>query len=230
MAMFGAIAFVPLFVQGVMGGTATEAGQVLTPLFLGWVATSILGARLTVSVGYRRVAVTGVALLTLGFIALSVMDEGTTRAMLLTSVFVLGAGMGLSMLSLLLAVQHGVDRSQLGLATSLNQFARSVGAAVGVAVMGAVMARSLSGVTLPGGPEALAAGTFALEGEARHHFAVALERVFATGGLMSGIALLASIVLPPVSFEQKAPVSTGERMLAAEMANLDSESEPAAVD
>src|SRR6266850_5309089 len=64
-AMFGAIAFVPLFVQVVMGGTATEAGQALTPLFLGWVLTSVLGARLTVRAGYRPVALTGAALLTI---------------------------------------------------------------------------------------------------------------------------------------------------------------------
>ena len=54
-ALFGAIAFIPLFVQSVLGGTATQAGQVLTPLFLGWVVMSIVGARLTVLIGYRTV-------------------------------------------------------------------------------------------------------------------------------------------------------------------------------
>jgi len=53
-AMFGAIAFIPLFVQSVQGGTATQAGQVLTPLFLGWVVMSIVAARMTVRLGYRR--------------------------------------------------------------------------------------------------------------------------------------------------------------------------------
>ena len=52
-ALFGAIAFIPLFVQTVQGGTATQAGQVLTPLFLGWVVMSIVGARATVMLGYR---------------------------------------------------------------------------------------------------------------------------------------------------------------------------------
>ena len=109
MAMFGAIAFVPLFVQSVMGGTATQAGQVLTPLFLGWVVTSIAGARLTVRIGYRPVAVAGGALLTAGFLALAVIDADTTMVALLLAVFMLGSGMGLSMLALLLAVQHGVE-------------------------------------------------------------------------------------------------------------------------
>ena len=82
------------------------------------------------------------------------LDAHSTRTMLLASCTVLGAGMGSQMLSLLLAVQHGVDRSRLGLATSLNQFSRSIGAAVGVAAMGAIMTRTLTGVALPGGAAA----------------------------------------------------------------------------
>jgi MFS family permease len=229
MAMFGAIAFVPLFVQGVMGGTATQAGQVLTPLFLGWVATSIAGARLTVLVGYRPVAVSGVALLTAGFAGLALIDEHATRTALFTAVFVLGCGMGLSMLALLLAVQHGVDRASLGLATSLNQFSRSVGAAVGVAAMGAILARSLAGVDLPGGAHALSGGTLRLEGAARAQFAHALDRVFAAGGVMSAIGLVVSFFLPPVDFSRGVPAAAGERLLAAEMTSLESEDAPAAV-
>ena len=63
MAMFGAIAFVPLFVQGVMGGTATQAGQVLTPLFLGWVGTSVVGRAAHGAHRLPAVAVAGSALL-----------------------------------------------------------------------------------------------------------------------------------------------------------------------
>ena len=110
LALFGAIAFIPLFVQSVMGGTATQAGQVLTPLFLGWVVMSIVGARLTVRMGYRVAAIGGSVLMTLGFVGLSMLDTHSTRTMLLASCTVLGAGMGSQMLSLLLAVQHGVDR------------------------------------------------------------------------------------------------------------------------
>jgi EmrB/QacA subfamily drug resistance transporter len=227
-AMFGAIAFIPLFVQGVMSGTATEAGQVLTPLFLGWVATSIAGARLTVLVGYRRVAIAGVALLTIGFMALSRMAADTTRLALLADVFVLGCGMGLSMLSLLLAVQHGVGRSQLGLATSLNQFARSVGAAVGVAVMGAILARNLTGLDLPD-VERLQTGGIRLGDSAREQLALALDRVFASGAIMSAVALVASLFLPPVSFARGVPAEAGETLLAAEMTRLEPDGEPEAI-
>jgi EmrB/QacA subfamily drug resistance transporter len=229
MAMFGAIAFVPLFVQGVLGGTATQAGQVLTPLFLGWVLTSILAARLTVRIGYRPVAVTGVALLAAGFVVLASFDASVKLGSLFGAVFILGCGMGLSMLALLLAVQHGVDRSRLGIATSLNQFARSVGAVVGVAAMGAILARGLSNVDLPGGVHDLSASTLRLEGAARDQFTLALSRVFTVGGVMSAIGLALSFFLPPVDFSRGVPPGAGEQLLAAEMTSLESEDEPEAV-
>ena len=229
MAMFGAIAFVPLFVQGVLGGTATQAGQVLTPLFLGWVLTSVVSARLTVRIGYRPVAVAGVALLSASFVALAMLDTDVTLYSLFAAVFALGCGMGLSMLSLLLAVQHGVDRSRLGIATSLNQFSRSVGAVVGVAAMGAMLSRSLAGLDMPGGVQAMPASALHLEGPARLQFAHALSRVFAVGGVMSAVGLVVSFFLPRVDFSRGVPSGAGEQLLAAEMTSLEPEDEPECV-
>ena len=83
MAMFGAIAFVPLFVQGVMGGTATQAGQVLTPLFLGWVGTSVVGARLTVAHRLSDRRRRGGVLLLAGFVALAMIDADASMMALL---------------------------------------------------------------------------------------------------------------------------------------------------
>ncbi len=229
-ALFGAIAFIPLYVQGVLGGTATQAGQVLTPLFLGWVVMSIVGARLTVKLGYRVVAISGSVLMTAGFLGLSLLDAQTPRVVLLVSCTILGGGMGTQMLSLLLAVQHGVPRSQLGLATSLNQFSRSIGAAVGVAAMGAILSRALAGVPLPGGAEGLtAAAGMALSPAAREQFAAALHRVFLAGTLVSGAGLLAALFLPPVSFARGVADSAGEQMIAAEMTNLEPDDEPVSV-
>jgi EmrB/QacA subfamily drug resistance transporter len=229
-AMFGAIAFIPLFVQTVQGGTATQAGQVLTPLFLGWVVMSIVGARVTVRIGYRVSAIGGSILMTAGFLGLSTLDSHSPPMTLLVSCTMLGAGMGTQMLSLLLAVQHAVDRSQLGLATSLNQFSRSVGAALGVSVMGAILARGLTGLALPGGAEsALASGAIALSGPMRDQFAFALHRVFIAGAVVSGAGLLATMFLPPVSFTHGVPTGAGEQMLEAEMTNLQPEDEPIAI-
>ena len=229
MALFGAIAFIPLFVQGVMGATATQAGQVLTPLFMGWVIMSIASARLTVKLGYRRLAITGSVLMTLGFIGLTMVGADSPRSSVLAAGLLIGAGMGLSMLSLLLAVQHGVDRAHLGIATSLNQFSRSVGAVVGVAAMGAMLARGLTGFDMPGGVEAMSASALHLEGEARIQFAHALSRVFWVGGVMSGIGFIVALFLPPVDFSRGVPAGAGEQLLAAEMTSLESDDEPEGV-
>jgi len=227
-ALFGAIAFVPLFVQGVMGGTATQAGQVLTPLFLGWVTMSVVGAKITVRIGYRVVAIAGSILMTLGFVGLTRLDVNSGKLLLLGSCLVLGAGMGCQMLSLLLAVQHGVERSRLGIATSLNQFARSIGAAIGVAAMGAIMARSIAGQSLPG--EGLAAATsMSLSPELRMQFATALHRVFVAGTVVSGLGLFASLFLPHLAFKPVVAMA-GEQLIEAEMASLNSEGEPIVVE
>ena len=229
MALFGAIAFIPLFVQSVMGATATQAGQVLTPLFLGWVVMSVASARLTVKVGYRPLAVLGSLLMTVGFSGLTLVDADSSRNAVLIAGLVIGSGMGLSMLSLLLAVQHGVARSHLGIATSLNQFSRSVGAAVGIAAMGALMTRQLTGVTVPGGAKALAATGAMLTGPARLQFATALHHVLIAGALIAGASFVATLFLPPVDFSGGVPATAGEQMLAAEMTSLEPEDEPVAV-
>jgi EmrB/QacA subfamily drug resistance transporter len=228
-ALFGAIAFIPLFVQAVLGGTATEAGQVLTPLFLGWVVMSVIGARMTLKIGYRVAAITGSALMTTGFFGLMLITPSSSRTLLLASCTLIGAGMGTQMLSVLLAVQHGVDRSQLGIATSLNQFSRSIGAAIGVAAMGAVLSRGLAGLSLPGGAEAIAASGIALPGPVREQFASALHRVFTMGTVVSAAGLIGALFLPPVAFGQGPTAAAGEQMLAAEMANLEPDDEPVSV-
>jgi EmrB/QacA subfamily drug resistance transporter len=228
-SLFGAIAFIPLFVQAVRGGTATQAGQAITPLFLGWVIMSIVGARATVLLGYRTVSITGSILMTIGFVGLTLVDGSSSRWILMASCMVIGAGMGTQMLSLLLAVQHGVDRSRLGIATALNQFSRSVGAAIGVAAMGAVLARGLAGVNLPGGADGLAANGAALSAPVREQFAVALHRVFVAGAIVSAAGLLATLFLPSISFSRGVSGATGEQMLQAEMTNLEPEDEPVAV-
>ena len=227
-SLFGAIAFVPLFVQTVMGGTATEAGQVLTPLFLGWVIMSVISAKATVKVGYRVVSMTGGALIVLGFGGLTLLTSEATRTLLFGACFVMGAGMGLQMLSLLLAVQHGAPRSQLGIATSLNQFSRSIGAAVGVAVMGAILARGVSGLPLPGA-ETTASSAMLLAPAVRLQFFAALHRVFIAGGLVSLAGLFGTLFLPRVDFGRGVPAHSGEELIAAEMTNLEPEDEPVAV-
>ena len=143
MAMFGAITFVPLFLQAVTGTSATEAGIVLVPFVIGWVVFSVLAARLVLRVGYRSIVFVGMLLLTAAFVLLAGWNEGLTRGIAMRDISLAGVGMGLVFVPMLIAVQNAVPRSMLGSATSLTSFFRSIGGAVGVAVMGSVMAQRL---------------------------------------------------------------------------------------
>jgi EmrB/QacA subfamily drug resistance transporter len=143
MAMFGAIAYVPLFLQAVLGSTATQAGFVLTPFVLGWVTFSILGARLVLRVGYRAVVISGMCVLTAAFVLLTAWNQSLTRLAAGRDILVAGVGMGLIFVPMLIAVQNAVPRAMLGSATSMTGFFRTVGGAVGVSVMGSIMAHRL---------------------------------------------------------------------------------------
>ncbi|MGB7925804.1 MAG: MDR family MFS transporter [Pyrinomonadaceae bacterium] len=219
-SMFGAITFVPLFAQGALGATATEAGSLLMPLMLSWVSMSVVGGRLLLKVGYRPTSIVGFAMLTLGFVLLSTFDRDMRRVWLYVDLVMIGAGLGLTMLTLLIAVQQAVPRTQLGIATSLNQFSRSIGGAVGVAVMGAVLSAGLSahlneaarfgnGALTPERAAELAANPNALiEPQARatlspaaldalqRSLEAAIHRVFWVGTALAALALLVAFWLP----------------------------------
>lgn len=185
-AIFGALAFVPLYVQAALGRTAREAGAVLTPLLLGWVSMSIVTGRMLPRVGFRPFILAGLTCVSGGFIGLATVRTDSPMWVLHVYLGLMGIGMGMTMLSLLLAVQSSVSREQLGVATSLGQFTRSIGGAVGVAVMGAVVAASL-----PSGgptPEALALG---------------LHRAFMVGAVVSVVALGSALLVPGGLPEQK---------------------------
>ncbi|MGH7326359.1 MAG: MDR family MFS transporter [Candidatus Rokuibacteriota bacterium] len=143
MAMFGAISFVPLFMQIVAGTSATEAGFVLTPFVLGWVALSITSARLVLKIGYRVVVLAGMACLTAAFVLLTRWNGALTPGAAMRDVLLAGVGMGMTMVPMLIAVQSAVPRGDLGIATSMTQFFRAVGGALGLSLMGAVMAQRL---------------------------------------------------------------------------------------
>ena len=143
--MFGTIMFVPLFVQGVLGGSATSSGLVLTPLMLAMMAASVgsgpdhhahralpLGAALRAGRDGRRLRAAEHA--RRGLHA----RGSTTLAMV-----VAGLGLGLLVQNLALVVQNAVPSRHMGVATSLAQFSRSIGGTVGVSAMGAILAAGL---------------------------------------------------------------------------------------
>jgi hypothetical protein len=112
-------------------------------LYLTWVLASIVAARLLLRIGVRVAAIAGTSAVFAACAALPWLAVGSSRAALFGDMTLMGTGLGFAMLSLLLAVQHSVERTELGVATSLNLFARSIGGAVGVATMGAILAASL---------------------------------------------------------------------------------------
>jgi EmrB/QacA subfamily drug resistance transporter len=143
MAMFGALSFVPLFLQSVTGASATRAGVVLTPFVLGWVVMSVVSARLVLRIGYRTVVLTGMASLTVAFLLFRRWSVTLSPASAMVDVLLAGIGMGMVVVPMLIAVQSVVARSDLGAATSLTQFFMSIGGALGLSLMGAVMSQRL---------------------------------------------------------------------------------------
>jgi EmrB/QacA subfamily drug resistance transporter len=143
-ALFGSVSFIPLFVQAVLGTSATQAGITLTPLLMGWVLASIIGTRLMLTIGYRRLGLIGTAAFTIGAFLMSQAGMNTSQASLMVFVTLMGIGMGLSIPSYLIAVQTSVNRRQLGTATSTLQFSRSIGGTLGVSVMGAALSARLT--------------------------------------------------------------------------------------
>ncbi len=228
-AMFGAVAFVPLFVQGTMGLTATEAGQILTPLFLGWVSTSVIGVRLMLRIGYRITTQIGAALVAIAFVFLGLIGAEPRWGTLISIMALIGCGMGFSMLSLLLHVQRSVSRAELGLATSLNQFARSIGGAIGVTIMGAILAAGMATNGGLGASEAAGASAVSLDPASRAALGAALRRVFATGAVISAAGFLVALALPAEEGAGLVRAGAGEQMLAAEMTTLEPEDEPVAL-
>jgi EmrB/QacA subfamily drug resistance transporter len=144
MAMFGSITFIPLFFQAALGTTATRAGGVLTPLLLAWITVSSISGRLMLRFGFKPLVMTGTLLLTLGFFMFSTTDKTTTHRMATVYLVVVGGGMGMVFVPIILAVQNTVGREMLGIATSATQFFRSIGGAIGVSLMGAVMTTLVS--------------------------------------------------------------------------------------
>jgi Na+/melibiose symporter-like transporter len=133
--MFGSVSFFPLFVQSVLGTSATQAGITITPMLLGWVTASIIGMRLLMRVGYRILGLAGTTILVAGTFLMTTIGAGSSQALMMVYVALMGVGMGLSIPSFLVAIQTSVDRRYLGTATSTLQFSRSIGGTLGVSVM-----------------------------------------------------------------------------------------------
>jgi hypothetical protein len=159
------------------------------------------------------------------YAALPWLAVGSSRAALFADMGLMGTGLGFAMLSLLLAVQHSVSRAELGLATSLNLFARSIGGAVGVAIMGSILSAGIGGSHRFTPTDLQGAGLTSLSPELRQSLIVALQRAFGGGAVAAGLALVTSFWVPP--FVGDGTVSSGQEMLA-EVSRANPGTEPVA--
>jgi MFS family permease len=174
-------------------------------MLLGWVTASIIGMRLLLTIGYRKLGWIGTATFTVGAFLMSRAGMNTSQISLMTFVTLMGIGMGLSIPSFLIAVQTSVERRQLGTATSTLQFSRSIGGTLGVSVMGAALSARLasnliaSGLDLelvrqlldplPGSEVVIAEG-------ARVAMADAIHLVFVIAFVAAILAMIAVIFTP----------------------------------
>jgi EmrB/QacA subfamily drug resistance transporter len=144
-AMFGAIVFIPLYLQVVHGVSPTQSGLLMLPLMLGIFASSITSGQITTRLGHYKIfPIIGTALMAIGLFLFSRLDAHTSNWESGSYMFVVGAGLGLVMQILVLAVQNAVDYRDMGVATSASQFFRSMGGTFGVALFGTILNNRLA--------------------------------------------------------------------------------------
>jgi MFS family permease len=213
MAMFGAIVFIPLFLQLVYGASPTGSGLRMLPLMAGLLAASIASGRAISRIGrYRAFPIAGRAILVVGMFLLSRLGAETEPWLASVYMLVVGVGIGLVMQVLVLVVQNDVRPAEIGVATSTATFFRSVGGSFGVAIFGAVFASRLSDqlARLPGDVTARLGQGVHLNPEQVKHlpaqvhdqflkaFASALHGVFLWGVALAAVPFLLSWLLKEV--------------------------------
>ena len=155
---FGFIFLVLQYLQLVQGHRPLVAALSLIPMALTMMPSARGSARLVARVGARRVCLVGLALLTTGFVVLAQLDAGSSYWLMLGGILPLGAGMGLAMTPATAAVTGALPAAQQGVGSAMNDLARELGGALGIAVLGSVLQASYrSHLHLPGVPSAVAA-------------------------------------------------------------------------
>jgi EmrB/QacA subfamily drug resistance transporter len=148
--LYALTAYVPMFGQGVLGGSAVKAGTILAPILLGWPLASTLAGRLLLKVDYRPMTIAGNSMVVIGAAMLALTHADTTGSWIMLSMMITGFGLGFVSMPYLLGVQNAVPWQRRGVATSSVQFFRNIGGAVAVAALGALLNARLQSVAGPG--------------------------------------------------------------------------------
>ncbi|MGC5048864.1 MDR family MFS transporter [Micrococcus porci] len=251
LAMFGASVYLAQYMQLARGATPTQAGLMTIPMIAGLlVSSTVIGGIITRTGVWKRYVVVGAVLLIIGAAMLGTLHYDTPFWLVSLYMFVLGAGVGMTMQNLVLVVQNTTDPRQMGVASSGVTFFRSLGGTIGVAVMGAVVAnvvpdqveqrRTDIGAALaslgPAGAEwaqRLQSGSLQRVAEMPDALRVIFEDVYATGisqAFLVGVPL-AVVALAAILFLPNIPLghmTTTER-IDAERADLATGSVPQAM-
>ncbi len=220
LALFGAITYLPLYLQVVQGYSPTGSGLTLTPLMGGLLVTSIISGQLISHYGrYKPFPIAGTALMTVAVFLLSLLAVHTPLWRLIVAMIVLGLGLGMVMQVLVLAAQNAVDYKLLGVATSGSTLFRQVGGSIGVSAFGAIFTNRLAselkaklppGTVLPksANPEVVKHLPAAIHAPYVQAFVDALQPVFLTATGISLVAFLLTWLLREV------PLRTSKRPVA----------------
>ena len=234
MAMFGAIIFIPLYLQLVYGASPTSSGLRMLPLMAGLLAAAIISGRVISRIGrYRPFPIAGTAVLVVGMFLLSLLKVDTPPWVASVYMLVVGVGIGLVMQVLVLVVQNDAEPRNIGVATSTATFFRSVGGSFGVAIFGTIFASRLTDelAQLPRAVTArLGSGVHLSPEQANqlpplvhedflHAFANALQGVFLFGMVLGLVPFVLSWLLKEVplrtTLERGAELTSEEAVAAA---------------
>jgi EmrB/QacA subfamily drug resistance transporter len=216
LALFGAVTYLPLYLQIVKGRSPTESGLALTPLMLGVLVTSIGSGQLISRFGrYKPFPIAGTALMALSMYLLDGVGVSTPIWQTALYLVVLGLGLGMTMQVLVLAAQNAVPYELLGVATSGSTLFRQIGGAIGVSLFGAIFANRLAlhlasalppGVHLPGAanPEVVKHLPPLVHSAYVHSFAQSLRPVFGVAAGISAVAFLLTWFLQEVPLRRSA--------------------------
>ncbi len=221
LAMFGAIIFLPMYMQVVRGMTPTESGLAMIPMVAGILVTSIAsGHGITRTGRYKIFPIVGAACLLVGLGLMTQLAVTTPFWQLATAMFIVGAGLGFSMQTVMTAVQNSVSPRDMGTATSSMTFFRSMGGALGTAVFGAVLngrlahhieqafAGAPSGSAVPSGSDLSNIGAIAsLPAQVKEPvllaFTNAMDDVFLAAVPFVLVALVVSFLIPEVRLKSR---------------------------
>ncbi len=197
--MMGTLMYVPLYVQAVQHGSPTAAGSSIASMLVGWPIASAVSGRLIPRFGFRPLVLTGATTIALSSLAMSlVMGLGTPA--IAAAAFALGVGMGLANTALLIAVQESVTRGERGTATATAMFSRTIGGALSVGALGALLGALLAG-HVPGSvlDELLLHGAHAPAERLTQYeaaIAAAMRPMFFVVAVLGALSFVAGIVFP----------------------------------